>query len=74
MKTLIKTTDPVLISFIQALLRDAGIEAVVLDQHMSVVEGSLPFLPRRICVDDDDWQTAVDLLKDADVALDNTIL
>ena len=40
----------VLISFVEALLRDAGIDAFVVDQNMSVIEGSLGILPRRVLV------------------------
>lgn len=67
MKNLIKTTDIVLISFVQALLKDAGIETLVLDTHTSVIEGSIGILPRRICIDDDDWAQAVRILKEADI-------
>lgn len=63
----LRTNDPVLLSFAQALLRDARIEAVVLDTHMSVVEGSLGILPRRIVVRRDDAARALDLLAAAGI-------
>jgi hypothetical protein len=47
---LFRTNDPVLISFVDALLNEAGIEHAVVDQHMSVMEGSLGILPRRMLV------------------------
>ncbi len=47
---LLRTNDAVLLSFVQALLKEAGIEHTLADQHMSVVEGSLGVLPRRILV------------------------
>jgi hypothetical protein len=50
MEELLKTNDLVLISYIEALMRDAGIDILVLDQNMSVIEGSLGVLPRRILV------------------------
>ena len=50
MEELLKTNDLVLISFVEALMRDAGIEVLVLDQNMSVIEGSLGVLPRRVLV------------------------
>jgi len=50
MDEILRTNDIVLISFAEALLRDAGIEALVLDQNMSVIEGSLGILPRRVLV------------------------
>lgn len=52
MEELIRTNDVVLVSFVTALLRDAGIEHLLLDENMSVMEGSLGILPRRILVDE----------------------
>lgn len=63
----LRTNDPVLLSFAEALLRDARIEAVVLDTHMSVVEGSLGILPRRLMVRRDDALRARDLLAAAEI-------
>ena len=48
MRTLLKTNDIVLLDFAKALLRDAEIEAVVFDESMSVMDGSLGILPRRL--------------------------
>ncbi len=67
MEELIRTNDIVLISFVEALLRDAGIEHMVVDQNMSVIEGSLGVLPRRVLVDSDATTAARRLLKDAGV-------
>ena len=53
MEELLRTNDIVLISFVEALLRDAGIEPLVVDQNMSVIEGSLGVLPRRVLVQED---------------------
>jgi len=64
---LLRTNDVVLISFVEALLRDAGIEHAVVDQNMSVVEGSLGVLPRRVLVDGDQADAARQLLEDAGV-------
>ena len=50
MEELLSTNDVVLISYAETLLRDAGIDYLVTDQHMSVLEGSLGVLPRRILV------------------------
>lgn len=65
MRELIRTNDTVLLSYIEALLRDAGIEAMVADGNMSVIEGSLGILPRRVMVGSDDWQQARRILVDA---------
>ena len=50
MKELIRTNDPVVLSFATSLLNDAGIHSLVADQSMSVLEGSLGLLPRRLLV------------------------
>ncbi len=47
---LLRSNDAVLISFADALLNEAGIEHAVVDQNMSVMEGSLGILPRRMLV------------------------
>jgi hypothetical protein len=67
MEELIRTNDMVMISFVEALLKDAGIEHLVVDQNMSVMEGSLGVLPRRILVADDELDEARQLLTDAGV-------
>jgi hypothetical protein len=62
---LLRTNDVVLISAIEALLSDAGIFLFVADQYMSVLEGSVGFLPRRLCVPEDDAAEARALLVEA---------
>ena len=65
MREIVRTNDAVLISAIEALLTGAKIEHTVLDQNMSVLEGSLGMLPRRVLVADDDVADARQLLTDA---------
>lgn len=65
MEELIRTNDMVLISFAECLLRDAGIPCMVTDQNMSIVEGSLGILQRRLMVDGDDLEAARRLMRDA---------
>ncbi len=67
MRELISTTDPVLLSFVQSLMHDAGIEAVVFDQHISIVEGSIGAFPRRLMVPEASWDEAAVLLREAGV-------
>ena len=67
MEELLKTNDLVLISYVEALLRDAGIEMLVLDQNMSVIEGSLGVLPRRILVPEESLTTARNILRSAGI-------
>ena len=65
MVELLRTNDVVRLSFLSALLRDAGIEPIILDQHMSVLEGSAAAIPRRLMVIDDDASKARRILTDA---------
>jgi Putative prokaryotic signal transducing protein len=65
MRELVRTNNAVLISAIEALLDGAKIPHVVLDQNMSVLEGSIGILPRRVLVADDHAAAARRLLKDA---------
>ena len=62
MKAVLKTTDPVAISWLVAELAAHGVEAVVLDSHASIVEGSLGILPRRVMVADENYDEARRLL------------
>jgi hypothetical protein len=68
MEELLRTNDIVLISFVEALLRDAGIEPWVADQNMSIIEGSLGVLQRRIMVPADDLAQARRVLTEAGMA------
>lgn len=65
MRELIRVNDPVLVSAVGALLDGAGIHYLVLDQNMSVIEGSIGILPRRIMVDESDVAAARRVLNDA---------
>ncbi|MGO4870365.1 MAG: DUF2007 domain-containing protein [Roseiarcus sp.] len=62
---LLRTNDLVLISYIETLLTQADVAFFVADQHMSAVEGSLGFLPRRIMIDADKLERARRLLREA---------
>ncbi|BBE70929.1 DUF2007 domain-containing protein [Oharaeibacter diazotrophicus] len=68
MEELIRTNDLVLISFVEVLLRDAGIEHLVADQAISAVEGSVGLFPRRILVDAEAIDAARRLMTDAGLA------
>ncbi len=58
MKCIIRTNDLVTLSFAEAILKDSGIEHFVMDQHMSLMEGSVGAIPRRLMVIDDDEAAA----------------
>jgi hypothetical protein len=69
MKELLRTNDIVRLSWAQALLRDAGIDSVVLDQHTSLVEGSIGAIPRRLMVAERDRGRARTLVAAAEQGL-----
>jgi len=62
---LIRTTDPVLISHLEALLGGAEIIYFVADTNMSILDGSLGFLPRRIMVQADRFDEACQIMRDS---------
>ena len=68
MDEILRTNDIVLLSVIEALLTSAEIDYFIADRHMSAVEGSLGFLPRRVLVDSEDRERARRLLRDAGLA------
>lgn len=68
MKELIRTNDAVIISFVESLLKDAGIGCLVADRNMSVLDGSIGVLPRRVLVADGDIDQARRILSDAGIA------
>ncbi len=68
MKEIVCTNDAVLVSAIGALLDGAKIPHMVFDQNMSVLEGSLGILPRRVLVADEDVARARRLLTEAGLA------
>ena len=69
MRELLRTNDPVLLSWLTALLADAGIEAIVLDTHASILDGSINAIPRRLMVIDDDYRQARRVLTEAGESL-----
>lgn len=64
MKELVQTTDPTVIAYATALLEGEGITAFPMDVHMSVLEGSIGILPRRLMVRQKDYFRAVAILRD----------
>jgi len=62
MKELLRTNDLVKLSWLQALLSEAGFDSLVLDSHASVLEGSALAIPRRLMVLEDDYERARRLL------------
>lgn len=68
MRELVRTNDAVLLSAIGALLDGAGIDYLVMDQNMSILEGSLGVIPRRVLVHEDDLRGARQVMTDAGLA------
>lgn len=66
MVELIRTNDPVLISWLENALGSLGVGFAVLDQHMSVLEGSAAAIPRRILVAEADIGRARMVLAEAE--------
>jgi Putative prokaryotic signal transducing protein len=63
MKELLRSADLVRMSFLEALLAEAGIEAMVLDRNMNATWGDA--FPPRLMVDDADYAQARRLLVQA---------
>jgi hypothetical protein len=69
MKELLRTNDPTVIAFATALLDGEGIDCFELDVHMSILDGSLGILPRRLMVRDEDLIRAERAMRDNDIDL-----
>lgn len=70
MKELLRTNDPTLIAFASALLEGEDIDCFQMDVHMSVLEGSIGILPRRLMVREKDHFRAAAVLRDNDVPVE----
>ncbi len=64
MRAVLKTNNPVLLNFAEVLLKDAGLHSVVFDADMSIMDGSIGILPRRLMVADEDFARAQGILRD----------
>ena len=69
MEELLRTTDITVTAYVRAILIDAGIEPSELDVNMSVLEGSIGILPRRIMVRSDELVAARNLMKAHDIEI-----
>ena len=69
MKELIRSSDPTIIAFATALLQGEDIEPFQMDVHMSILEGSIGILPRRLMVRDGDLFMARAILQDNDIEI-----
>ncbi len=64
---LLRTNDPVMLSFLTALLAAEGLECIVFDLHASIIEGSIGAIQRRLMVASDDAPRARRLLAEAGI-------
>lgn len=69
MKELLRTNDPTVIAYATALLTGEGIEWFEWDVNMSILDGSLGILPRRLMVRDADLARARRAMADNDIDL-----
>ncbi|MEM8592031.1 MAG: DUF2007 domain-containing protein [Pseudomonadota bacterium] len=67
MREILRTNDPTVIAFAQALLQGEDIAVFTMDANMSVLEGSIGILPRRLMVADRDFFMAQAVLRDNDI-------
>lgn len=70
MRELLRTNDPTIIAVATALLTGEDIECFQFDVHMSVLEGSIGILPRRLMVRDADHFQAAAILRDNDIEVE----
>ena len=71
MVTILRTTNTVRLSFLQALLRDAGVHAEVFDGNISALEAGIGAFPRRLVVNDALKDAARRVLAEADELYDD---
>jgi len=69
MRELLRSNDLVVLSWAQAILAGDAIPCLLLDDHVSGVEGSIGAIPRRLMVEDHDFETAQRLLEQARATL-----
>lgn len=65
MKELLRSNDPVRLGWAEAMLAAEGIESVIMDFHMALMEGSIGAIPRRIMVRDEDFARSEAILAGA---------
>jgi hypothetical protein len=68
MEELMRSNNIVTLSFVEALMRDAGIGVMIADQNMSIIEGSIGAIPRRVLVESDRIVQARRIMHDAGLA------
>lgn len=70
MEELLRTNDITLIPLARAVLEDEGIASFELDVNMSILEGSIGILPRRLMVRTDELDQARRVLREYGVTFE----
>ena len=65
MRMVLKSNNPVVLSYATHVLEEVGIEALIFDTHASIMDGSMAMVPRRLMVLDEDFARADKLLRAA---------
>ena len=71
MRELLRSNDLVYLSFVMHVLNEAGIGHMMLDTHMSALEGSIGAIPRRVMVEEDDLEKAKLALGNASLTINS---
>tara|TARA_B110000977_G_C10847869_1_gene404638 strand:- start:359 stop:574 length:216 start_codon:yes stop_codon:yes gene_type:complete len=69
MKELLRSTDPTIMAFAQALLQGDNIDCFQMDVNMSILEGGIGIFPRRLMVHEDDHAAALIVMHDNEIDL-----
>ena len=69
MKELLRSTDPTIMAFAQALLQGEDIDCFQMDVNMSILEGGIGIFPRRLLVHEDDHAAALIVMRDNEIDL-----
>jgi hypothetical protein len=65
MRVVLKSNNPVILSYAADVLTQAGIDHEIFDTHASIMDGSMAMVPRRLMVADEDFTRAEKLLRAA---------
>lgn len=65
MRVVLKSNNPVVLSYATHVLEESGIPAIIFDTHASIMDGSMAMVPRRLMVADEDFTKAERLLREA---------
>ena len=63
MTPILKTVNLATLNYAQAILKEADIPFFTMDENVSIIEGSIGIIPRRLMVLDDDFEDAADVFK-----------